>query len=184
MGCYMGCYALMLKEAKQFVLSCHNFDCENSTPGAWITCEWRFWIPLIVLIVTNSCCVSLKKSPISRLPTGSEVGPLEPHPPEFGPTDHCLELKLFPTIINENTLLSQKWLSAEVTQCSQRCTCQSQSVSYRNVHEIHFCYFCHLCELIHFTWSIHCVTFYYDFTYTHVAFNTCSNTYIFVTSNV
>ena len=28
--------ALMLKEAEQFVFSCHNSDCENSTPRAWV----------------------------------------------------------------------------------------------------------------------------------------------------
>ena len=94
---------------------------------------------------------------------------------------------IFPTIINENNLLAQ-WLSAKVAPGSQRCTCESPSVSYMNMLSactwIYFCYFCHLCELIHFTWSIHCITLYYDFTYTHVAFNTCSNNYSFVTSNV
>ena len=95
--------------------------------------EWRFWIPLLVLTVTNSCCIS-SKSPASRLPTGSEVDALEPHPPVLGPIDHCLvwSTELFPTIINENTLLAQKWLSAKVAPCSQRGTRQSQSVSYSN----------------------------------------------------
>ena len=151
--------------------------------------EWRFWIPLVVLTVTNSCYIS-SKSPSSRLPAVIEVGALEPHPPALGPTDHYLECstELSCTIINENTLLAQKWLSAKVAPRSQRCTCESKSVLFMNMLTactwIYFCYFCHLFELIHFTWSIHCITLYYDFTYTHVAFNTCSNSYIFVTSNV
>ena len=31
--------------------------------------EWRFWIPLVVLTLTNSCCIS-SKSPARRPPTG------------------------------------------------------------------------------------------------------------------
>ena len=35
---------------------------QNARSMRWIKYEWRFWIPLVVLIVINSCCVSLKKS--------------------------------------------------------------------------------------------------------------------------
>ena len=171
----MGCYALMLKEAEKFVLSCHNFDCENTTSGAWVA-AWKNKIrmkilaPLDMLTVTNRCCIL--SSTVSRLPTGSELGALEPYPPALGPTDHCLEwsTELFPTIINEITLLAQKWLSAKVAPCSEQCTCQYQSISCKNMLAactwIYSCYFCHLCELIHLRWSIHCITVYYDFTYT------------------
>ena len=34
--CWMACYELILKETEQFVLSCHNFDCENSMADAWL----------------------------------------------------------------------------------------------------------------------------------------------------
>ena len=44
----MGYYALMLKEAEQFVLSCHNFDCENSTSGAWVA-AWKNKIRMKIL---------------------------------------------------------------------------------------------------------------------------------------
>ena len=110
----------------------------------------------------------------------------------LSPTDYCLEwsTELFPTIINE-----KHPFGIEVTECEgstpcsmKRRTCQSQSVSCRDMLSvctwIYFCFFCHLCELIHFIWGIHCITLYYDFTYTHVIFNTCSNSYIIITSNV
>ena len=95
--CWMGCYTLMLKEAEQFVLSCHNFDCDNNTSGAWVV-AWKNKIRMKIL-----------------------------DPPALAPSDHCPEwsTELFPTIINENNLLAQKWLSAKIATCSQRCACQS-----------------------------------------------------------
>ena len=121
----MGCYVLMLKEAEQFVLSCHNFDCENSMSGAWVA-AWKNKIRMKILdpLVKKSC----------KQATDWQWGGCTWTPPTCT-WYHWPLSELFPTIINENTLLAQKWLSAKVVPCSQRCACQSQSVScmYMNI---------------------------------------------------
>ena len=181
----MGCYALMLKEAEQFVLSCHNFDCENSTSGAGVV-AWKnkIWMKILHPPSCAHCNQQLlhifKKS--FKQATNWQWGGCTWTPPT------CTWSHWPLSWVKHWTFPYYYWwkhpVGTEVTKCKGSPTFtamymrESKSVSYMNMLSactwIYFCYFCHLFELIHFTWSIHCITLYYDFTNTHVAFNTCT----------
>ena len=53
--CWTACYELILKEAEQFVLSCHNFDCENSTADAWLA-AWKNSVRMNILEPPSCAC--------------------------------------------------------------------------------------------------------------------------------
>ena len=126
----MGYYALMLKEAEQFVLSCHNFDCENSTSGAWVA-AWKNKIRMKILDPPGCAHINQQLLHIFKKSCKEATDWVRLIPTHL----HLVPLTIVlneapPTIVNENSLMAQKWLSAKVTAMYMH---KSQSVSYRNM---------------------------------------------------